>query len=218
MHDSTFVHRLSVFGDQSVRVGLVDYAFAHEAFRISLSGGGYIAYHPIHCGLGYCRLVRFVVSETAVADDVDNHILVERHSEVIRQRYRKEDGIGVVAIHMKDGRLHHLGDLGAVGCRARVQRVAGGESYLVVDDHMDGAAGGKPTGVGHVEGFHHHALTRKSGIAVNQNGHDEVLVVVTATILTSTNRSLNHGINNFKMRWIKGQRNMDDPAGGTDVR
>jgi hypothetical protein len=56
-----------------------------------------------------------------------------------RQLGHPHAGLGVVAVHVEDRRLHHLGHIGAV-LRLTGESGAGGEADLVVDDQVDGAA------------------------------------------------------------------------------
>jgi hypothetical protein len=49
---------------------------------------------------------------------------------------------------VKDRRLDHLGHVGAIECRARVQRFASGETNLIVDDDVYRATGRVPARLG----------------------------------------------------------------------
>ena len=92
--------------------------------------------------LGEGGLVGFVVTVLAVAIHVDDDVALELHPEFEREPGDVADGFRVVAIHMEDGRLDQLGDIGAVAGRAGVARF-GGEANLVVDE-SGRAAGGSP--------------------------------------------------------------------------
>ena len=61
-----------------------------------------------------------------------------------------------------------LGHVRRIGRRARELR-AGGETDLVVDDEMDGAAGLVARKAGKAEAFPHHALAGEGGVAVEQD-------------------------------------------------
>ena len=69
---------------------------------------------------------------------------------------------------MENRRLDHLGDLAAVLGAARVDLPVCGEANLIVDDDVHRAAGFETAGLRHLKRFHHDALPRKRGIAVNQ--------------------------------------------------
>ncbi len=79
----------------------------------------------------------------------------------------KQDRFGVIAVDMENGGLHHSGHVGAIRGGASVLRVAGGEANLVVDDDMQRTAGGKRTGLGHIQRFHDNALARKGRVTVD---------------------------------------------------
>ncbi len=59
----------------------------------------------------------------------------------------------------------------AIGRRAREER-CGGETDLVVDHEMHGAAGAEALDARHGEAFRHHALAREGGVAMHQDRQD----------------------------------------------
>ena len=69
----------------------------------------------IHQRLGEARLVAFVVAEAAVAEHVDDDGLAEALAELGRDLGGVDHGLGIVAVHVEDRRLDHLGDVGRVG-------------------------------------------------------------------------------------------------------
>ena len=93
---------------------------------------------PIHLGLGERGLVALVVSELAVADQVDDDVGLELLTVLDRELGRVGGGLGVVAVDVKDRRVEHVRDCRGVDRGARVMGV-GGEADLVVDDDADGA-------------------------------------------------------------------------------
>ena len=94
----------------------------------------------VHQRLGERRLVAFVVAEAPVAEHVDDDRLLEFLPELGRDLGGVDHRFGIVAVHVEDRRLDHLGDVGRIRRRARVARI-GGEADLVVDDEMHRAAG-----------------------------------------------------------------------------
>ena len=126
--------------------------------------------------------------------------------------------LGVVAVDMKDRRLHHFGDIGAVQGRARIQQVAGGEADLIVDDDVNGAAGGVAASLGQVEGLHHHALAGERGVAMQDNGQDLLARLVIASVLTGPDGAFNHGVDDLQMGGVERQGQVHHPAGGLYVR
>ena len=84
-------------------------------------------------------LVGLVVAVAPVADEVDDDVLAERLAELERELHHAHARLGVVAVHVEDRRLHHLGDVGGVHARA-AELGRGREPELVVHDDVDGAA------------------------------------------------------------------------------
>ena len=146
-----------------------DDLLADQLLHIELPSGRQLAYPGVHQGLRLHRLLGLVVPPAAVADDVDDHILAEPHAVVRRQPRREDHGLGIIAVDMQDGRLHHLGDLRAVFGGAGVVLAAGGEADLVVEDDVDRAAGLEAPGLGHLEGLHDHALAGEGGVPMNED-------------------------------------------------
>ena len=138
-------------------VGVGDGAFGDQLLAVELQGGRMILDHPVHLGLGEGRLVRFVVTESAIADHVEHDVLVEQLAEFGGDARGMHHRFRIVAIHMEDRRLHHQRHVGGVRRGARIDR-RGGEADLVVDDEMDGAAGAEALGARGGETFRHHAL------------------------------------------------------------
>ncbi len=85
---------------------------------------------------------RLVVAVLAVADQVDDDILLELGTPVGGELTHEVNGLNVVGIDVEDRSVDGLGDVGAVGRRAGESGI-GGEADLVVDDEVDGAAGGE---------------------------------------------------------------------------
>ena len=137
----------------------------------------------VHQRLRVARVVALVVAVAAVADHVDDDVLVEPLPVGEGQPGHPDAGLGVVAVHVEDRRLDHLGDVGGVVAGAgRLGR--GGEPDLVVDDDVDRAADAVALDVAHVERLGHHALAGERGVAVHQDRqHREGLGVVDVVLL-----------------------------------
>ena len=69
----------------------------------------------VHQRLGEARLVAFIVAVAAIAEHVDDDRLLEFLPELDRDLRGVNDGFRVVAVHVEDRRLDHLGDVGRVG-------------------------------------------------------------------------------------------------------
>jgi len=81
-----------------------------------------------------------------------------------------DHGLGVVGVHMKDGRVDHAGHVGGVRRGARHAGVRG-EADLVVGHHVHGAMRGVGRQVGQVECLVHDPLARERRVPVDQDGH-----------------------------------------------
>ena len=89
-------------------------AFGDKSLRIEFTGGPRSGYCFIHQWLGYAGFIGFVVSVATVTIDIDDHVLSELHAVIQGQPGNKQNRIGVVAIDVKYGRLHHFGHFGAI--------------------------------------------------------------------------------------------------------
>ncbi len=171
----------------------------------------------IHQRLSEGRLVAFVMAVTAIAEDVDHHVLLEAMAELGRDARDMHDRLGIVAIDVENRRLNFFRDLGAIGAGARIGR-AGGEADLVVDDDMDRAAGAIAFELGEIERFGHEALAGESRVAMHQQADDLIALGVAALALFGAHLAEHHGIDRLEMRGIGGQREMDEVAVEAAVR
>ena len=137
-----------------------------RARGVELPRGGQRLDPLVHHRLGVGRLVALVVPEAPVADQIDQHVLVESVPVGHRQPHRAEARLGVVAVDVDDRDVEALGQVGRVAGRARVVHV-GGEADLVVGDDVERAAGAVPLERAQVERLGHHALAGEGGIAVD---------------------------------------------------
>ena len=123
-------------GAHLLDLALGDDAFGDQLLRVDLLRRRMRADLLVHQRLGERRLVAFVVAVAPVAEHIDDDRPLEllavfgRHLGGVHHRFR------IVAVHVQDQRLDHLGDVGRIWRRARVARI-GGEADLVVDDEMD---------------------------------------------------------------------------------
>ena len=198
-----------------VGLGLLDLALGHHAvgdqpLGIDLDRAGMRCDLLVHHRLGERRLVAFVVAVPAVAEHVDDDRLVEFLPELDRDLGREHHGFRIVAVHVEDRRVDHLRHVGRIGRGARIARI-GGEADLVVDDEMQRAAGAVALQVGQGEAFGHHALARERRVAVHQhrqhgNAHVRRIAVL---VLLGAHLAEHDGIDDFQMRRVGGQRQMD---------
>ena len=149
------------------------------------------------------------MAEAAVADKVDDDVLVELVTVVECETRHEQHGFGVVAIDVEDRGLDHLADIGAVGRRARVKRIAGRKADLVVDDDMHGAAGRETACLGELQRLHDNTLSGECRVAMNENRHDLLAMHVLAPDLSRPDGSLDDRTDNLEMRWIEAKRDVD---------
>ena len=91
----------------------------------------------VHDWLGDSRLIAFIVTSPAVTDDIYDHIFFKLHTVIHCQLRDKNNGLWVIAIHMKDWRLNHFRHFSAIVGRPRVGRVTDCITDLVIDDDVD---------------------------------------------------------------------------------
>ena len=171
----------------------------------------------VHQRLGDHRLVGLVVPLPAETDQVDENVLVKRVAIFHRHFHRQEARLRIVAVDVKDRRLNHFRDVGAVERAASVTRVGSREADLVVDHDVDGAAGLVAPRLRQVEGLLHHALAGDGGVTVNQHWQHLVARRILAPVLACAHRALDYRVDDLEMRGIERQRQMHWPPGGHDV-
>ena len=163
----------------------------------------------VHQRLGERRLVALVVAEAPVAEHVDDDRRLERLPELGRDLGGIDHRLGIVAVHMEDRRLDHLGDVGRIRRRARVARI-GREADLVVDDEMHGAAGAVAAQAGEAEAFRDHALPGERRVAVDQQRHHHgaVLAGGAVVVLLGAHLAERDRHHDLEMRRVGGEREM----------
>ena len=114
---------LEVGGDR-VDLLLAEVAPLDELLGVQRARRAVLADELVHARLSERGLVGLVVAVAAVAEQVDDDVLVEGLAERERESHDAHGRLGIVAVHVEDRRLHHLGDVGrvdgrAAGCRAR---------------------------------------------------------------------------------------------------
>ncbi len=171
----------------------------------------------VHQRLGCARLVGFVVAVTAVAHQVDEDIAFEGITEIQRQTGNESNRFRVIRVNVENRRLNHLTDIGAVRRRTRIQRVGRGEANLVVDNDANGSAHFVTARFGHVQGFLNHALAGYRGVAVDGDWQHFVAARLVQTIQTGAYGADNHRADDFQVRRVKRQRQVNQTAFGFHI-
>ena len=83
---------------------------------------------------------------------------------------------------------------------------------------MDSAACTVTSRFGEIQGFHNDALAGKGRVTVDEDGQNLGAVRVTATLLPSAAGTFDDRVNDFEMRWVECQDNVDGATGRGDVR
>ena len=123
-----------------VGLRLLDFALSHHAIRdqalgINVEGRGMPCDFLVHHRIGERRLIAFVMSVTAIAEHVDDDRLVEFLPVFDRNLGGKHYRFRIVAVHMENRRVDHLGNIGRIWRRARIARI-GREADLIVHDEV----------------------------------------------------------------------------------
>ena len=158
----------------------------------------------VHQRLGVAGVVALVVAVAAVADEVDDHVLVEPLPVGVGQPGHPHARLGVVAVHVEDRRLDDLGHVGRVEARpGGLGR--GREPDLVVDHDVDGAADPVALDVAHVERLGHHALAGEGGVAVHEDRQHREGVGVVDLVLLGPDHALDHRVDRLEVAGVGGQ-------------
>src|SRR5207249_4340192 len=164
----------------------------------------------VHHRLREGRIVELVVPVPAVADEVDEDVFLEALAKADGQAGRLHRGLGVVAVHVEDGRLDDLGDVARVGGEA-VRLGRRREADLVVDDDVHRAAGAVAVELREPEGLGHHPLAGEGRVAVHEDGHDARVLGVVQVLLLGAHHALDDRIDRLQVARVGGQREVDLP-------
>ena len=176
----------------------------------------------IHDRVGEHGLIALVVTKPAVAEDVDDHVLVELLAELGRDLGGVNHGLGVITVHVEDRSLNHQRDIRGIGAGAAEMR-RGGKADLVVHHDMHGAAGLVTAQTRQAEPFGHNTLTGKGRVTVQQDTHYGGAVLVFQLVLLGADLAQNDGVHRLKVAGVGGQRQVNavsvkrPVAGGAEV-
>ena len=205
---ATLIQSAAVLLDHLRRVGRRYDARRSQAVSVDLPGGRMLTDHLVHARLRRGRLIRLVVAEAAIADQVNDHVLPELHAVLEGQAADEHHSFRVVPVDMENRRLKHFRHIRAVHGRTRIARIGNREADLVVDDDVQRATGVEGPRLRQLQGFRDDTLTGKCGVAMNLDGQHPGTGRVAAPFLAGPHRAFDHRVDDFEMRWIEGQRHM----------
>ena len=186
-----------------------DHALARQGLGVQLAHRRVLLDPLVHLGLGVGGLVGLVVTEAAVADQVDQGVAAERLAEGVREPHRRDAGLHVVGVHVDDRDVEALGEVRRIAGGAALVGI-GGEAELVVGDHVHRAARGVAAQRLEVQRLGHDALAGEGGVAVDQDGQHRVRVVHQlarlATRLVGPRAALDHRVDELEMARVRRQR------------
>ena len=214
----TSVQRAAICTDHIFSIRLAERSFASEFGAIYLTRRRMLVYRFIHERLGDHRLVLLVVAKPAVADEVDDDVFAELHPIVQRDLGNETHRFGIIAINVEDRHFEHLRYIAAVQRGSRIAQIRSCETDLVVDDDVYRATGPEAARLCKIQGLHYDALSGIRRVAVYENRQHLLPVFITAAVLTRPYRAFDDRVDDFKMRRIEGEGQMQRSAGRHDVR
>ena len=152
----------------------------------------------------------------AVAEQVDDDVLAEFAAVFGGGDRDLHHRLGIVAVDVKDRRLHRLGNVGRIGARPRGGR-GGGKADLVVDDDVDRAAGAKAGQLRHLQRLGDKPLPGKGGVAMHQDAGDLAPRIFAALLLLGAHLAEHDRVDGLEMRRVGGKRQVHGLAGDLAV-
>ena len=154
----------------------------------------------VQLGLGELGFVAFVVAVLPVAQQVDEHVALERLAVIQGDVHHLDHGLHVVGVHVKDQPLGDLGHVGAVGRRSCV-KVVGGEAHLVVHHEVHGATCAVAVQACHLGHLVHHTLARDGRVAVDEDGQHTGFVAAMG-VDACTGDAFHHRVHRLEVRGV----------------
>jgi hypothetical protein len=193
-------------------LGVVDPAHGPQPPPIALAHRRLALDGAVHPRLGEGRLVPFVVSVSAVAVEIDDHVAVEGGPILEGQAHGLHHRLGVFAVDVEDRRVEAAGHVGGVAAGARVFGV-GGEPDLVVDDHVERPARAVAGQRAQVQDLLHHALAGEGGVAVDDDPQHAPPIEVPGAVLFRPHAAQDHGTHDLEVAGVEAQRQVHAPPG-----
>ena len=146
------------------------------------------------------------MAATAVAQQVNDHVLAKALTVLECHTPGAHHSLGVVGVHMEHRSLGHTRNVGGVGCGASVLG-GGGETDLVVDHNVHGAAGSVATQVRHLQGLHNDALPGECSITVDKDRQNRAAfnTLLVEHVLLGSHDTLKHSVDRLKVGGVSRQ-------------
>ena len=190
---------------------LGDHALAQQALGVDVADRLPALDFAVHQRLRVARVVAFVVAVLAIADHVDDDVLLELLAVVEGDLDGADAGLGVVAVGVQNGRLDHARDVGAIG-RGAALLGRGGEAQLVIDHQVHGAAGSEAFQQREVERLGHDTLAGEGRVAVHEHRQHLIVSEVAHAGLLGAHDAFHHRVDGLEVARIRGERNLDFAA------
>ena len=191
--------------------GAVHQALGLELLQVELPGIRVLLDGLVELGLREFGLVALVVAILPVTEQVDEDVPVPTLAVFQGNPHRRDHRLGVVCVDVEDRAVRGLGDVRAVDAGPGVE-VIGREAHLVVDHEVDRAAGAVAIELGHLDHLVDHTLAGHGRVAVHEDGHDGVLVVV-LPVDAGAGDAADHRVHRFEVGGIRRQRDVDGHSG-----
>jgi hypothetical protein len=112
---------------------------------------------------------------TAVADDIDDNVLLVLGAIVGSELTNERQGLDIVAVYMEDGCIDGFCNVGGVRGGASESRISR-EANLIIDDQVNGTANAIRWEIVHPQCFVYDTLSGESGITMKKNGHRRIML------------------------------------------
>ena len=158
---------------------------------------------------GLCKsgIVGFIVTVSAITPQIDNHIVFHRLAISHSHACRVYHSFGIIGIDVENGHLNNLRHICWIRCKTRLPGQCG-KTNLIIHNNVNRTPIIIAIQMGQANRLRHNALPGKSGIAVNDQRYDMLVLNIAFCLLLRTNNALNHGIDQFEVTRIRRQSQM----------
>lgn len=170
--------------------------------NVDVDGGLQLSNALVHEWLSERRLVSLVVTLLAVADHVDDNILLELGTPIGSKLADEVSSLNIVTVDVEDRSIDSLGNVRAVRGGTGETRV-GSETDLVVHNDVDSATSVVSGEVVEAHGFVNDTLASESGVTVKENAHGAVgVLLVVVVVQDSTGLAEHNGVLGLQVRGV----------------